>query len=376
MCLKNYISQHEQKNVDNEKTIKSIRKRIGQVQKENEENESQIYSLEAQLEAKESRMSNLHEQSIALRQENRKLKEAVTEFENNKSISGDLNKSNLETQDSDIEDNGEPKIDDSGNQIPFTESNQLKQEIELSDNSDKQPKDSNFNDKQDDYNNGSTTVTVAQVYFDTNSEQNRDEIVEHKEHNDSRNYDYDFDDCDYYEYDEHEDNGELSQDSLIGENKQLKEEMESLDDFNKQLEDSDFNDTQNCDSEENVIVKTANAFENNEQITHNEILEHEEFQRGLQEKHQQRYHDESDDQDYDYDHGDHYEYNEHEDYNEYNEYSEYDYNQYEEYEYNPHDGDDFIEHDGSNRYYENNEHDLEKFDGDEAETDGGALEND
>merc|ERR1711874_455401 len=107
-------------------------------------------------------------------------------------------------------------------------------------------------------------------------------------------------------------------------------------------------------------------------------------------------HNDSGNCEYDYDDCDHYE---HEEYSEFNEYSEYDYNQYGEYdeynpnygyeidvgnndgfeeydEYNPHDGDHFIEHDGSNRNYENNEHDLDNFDGKEAEIDGGALGND
>ena len=77
-CLKNYISQYEQKNVDNEKTISDMRRRFRQVQKENEENESQVYSLKHQLDTNKSRIVNLQEQSTALKQENKKLKEAVS----------------------------------------------------------------------------------------------------------------------------------------------------------------------------------------------------------------------------------------------------------------------------------------------------------
>ena len=183
--------------LEKENLIKSLKEQIENLkleeQEQNEENEIHIISLKAQLEYKDSRIRNLHEQSIALRQENKQLKEAVTEFENNKSISEDLDKSNLETQDSensnsDIEDNGESEIDVSGNQISFIKgSKQLKEEMELSDNLDKQPKDSDFNDKKNYYNNGSATVTIAQVYG--NSEQNRDEIVQHEDH-----YDYGEDD--------------------------------------------------------------------------------------------------------------------------------------------------------------------------------------
>ena len=257
-CLKNYISQYEQKNAENDKTLQSLRRKF---KKEYEENLSEISVLKTQLVTSNSRIEDLHHQRTALRQENKQLKDAVAEFENQKSKSEDSDKSNSKVQD----------LDGIASDI--------------------------------------------------------------------------------------EDNGESDQDSLIEENKQIEEKMKSSDDSNKKLENSDFNDTQNSDNEENVIVKTANTFENNEQNTHEEILEHEN-------------HDESDDHDYDYDHDDHYENYEYEECNEYMEYE--DYNEYDEYSH-----DDFVENDilaGSNENYES--YNAEKFYENEAELEGGVLDDD
>ena len=75
MCLKNSLSQQEQ---------------------EIEENKDQICSLKVQLEWKNSKIQKLQEQKIELSQGNKKLKEAVNQFENNESKSEDLDKSSCQ----------------------------------------------------------------------------------------------------------------------------------------------------------------------------------------------------------------------------------------------------------------------------------------
>ena len=167
----------------------------------------------------------------------------------------------------------------------------------------------------------------------------------------------------------------INSSTLSKENKQLKEaanelenklkdKMESLDILDNQLEDSNLKGKHICNGQE-MTVKTAQISDNNEQ-NREEIVQHE---------------DHNDSGNYDYDDFDHYEeYEDYEGYDEYNDYDDYnkEYNEYsphsdfEEYNKNsPHD--DFVEKDGFNGNDEN-EYDAENFYENEAELDGGALD--
>ena len=66
------MTHYEEKNVNNERTLKEMERKFKEIQKENDENKNQINSLRGQLELKNSISDNLNKQAETLEIENLK----------------------------------------------------------------------------------------------------------------------------------------------------------------------------------------------------------------------------------------------------------------------------------------------------------------